>query len=195
MLPVPYQLPASQRFGQAASKALALSTAVIVAQALRRHGAVMRADPEPDYFWRTVDGVAGLIESAVKPGGRIHYKYSRIKIVLESALETLRALSPVRSGDYRDHHFVYVNGQRVDDLVAWSHRPGDTILITNEMPYARVIEVGVMKMRVPGTDHVYAQAETIVRRQYNALADVRFTYTNVLGGRDARAPALIVTEL
>ncbi len=44
-----------------------------------------------------------------------------------------------------------------------------------------------MKMVVPGTDHVYAQAQQLVRRTYGSLASIRFTY------REGQ-PALLIKE-
>jgi hypothetical protein len=198
-LPVPFRaqppaLARNERFARATGAALAVAGGVLVKTALQRHAQVMRTLPVPDDFVRIVDGVAGALERQAKTDGKIEYHYSRIKLVLEYALEVLRALSPVRSGRYRGRHAVYVGGARLDTLSGWKSRLGASVLITNDAPYARKIEVGAMSMRVPGTDHVYAQAEPIIARRFGELADVAFIYSDILGGRPERAPALRISE-
>lgn len=156
--------------------------------ARREHARVMSTEPRPRSFRRYVDGREGAGEDAVQPFGIIVYDYPRIDLVVEHAVAVLRERSPFgrpEDGHYRDEHRIHLNGIEVADASAW--RPGGVVEIINRMPYARRIEFGAMKMRVPGTDHVYAQAQQIVRRTYGNIASIRFQF------RD-RFPALIIAE-
>jgi hypothetical protein len=183
----------------------------IAATAKRLHAEVMATDPRPTNFRRWVDGVEGAREERVKPSGIIQYRYSRLELVAQFAMETLFDKSPVgepgdprpgHPGFYRNNHIMYLNGVAVTNLKDW--KAGDEIAIANAVPYSRVIELGKMKMRVPGTDHVYQQAEQIVKRRYGNVANIRFTFRGIgglqmVGGRlgnksDNRYPALVITE-
>jgi hypothetical protein len=172
--------PGSSTFEIAAQRTLAATQRLLVATAKARHADVMRADPRPGGFTRYVDGREGLPEEAARPDGVITYIYRRLDMVVEAALQTLFDLSPHASGAYRSGHTLFVAGQPVANLRDW--RPGQEIAITNLRPYARKIEVGAMKMRVAGTDRVYAQAERILRRRFGKIADINFTYRGVVSG-------------
>lgn len=192
----------SQQFRVARLSTAEATHRAIVALAKREHGRVMTTDPRPGGFTRYVDGRKGAREEAVKPTGVIVYEYQRLDLVVQLAMETLFEKSPVLSGEYRNRHTIFLNGQPVTNLAGW--KPGDEVAISNYLPYARKIEMGKMKMRVPGTDHVYAQAAQIVKARYGNVASVRFTYRGisggaVIGGRpgntsEARFPALVIKE-
>ncbi|MDI4231450.1 hypothetical protein OZ411_01305 [Bradyrhizobium sp. Arg237L] len=149
----------------------------------------------------------------------VSYWFFSMRALAEFALQTLRDLSPVGSGDdphiglYRASHLLFLNGQVVEDASAW--KPGDQLGISNPVPYARLIEVGILRMRVSGTDRVYQQAETIIRSRYGNVIDVKFTYMPVrftsasaattfrrIEGKDAdtrasslkEQPALLITQ-
>jgi len=165
---------------------LAATQALLVATAKAAHAKVMATDPRPVTFQRFVDGSEGAPEEAVKPFGVIVYEYPRLNEVALFALETLRSLSPVGSardphpGAYRDGHRLYLNGQAVDDLSTW--HSGDDVCIMNFAPYARKIEVGNMAMKVPGTDHVYQQAQQLISARQGNLAKVTFEWRGLLSG-------------
>jgi multisubunit Na+/H+ antiporter MnhF subunit len=114
---------------------------------------------------------------------KIVYRAVYMSAVAGFALQTLRSLSPVGSGDdphiglYRDSHLLFLNGHVVADVSNW--KPGDQVAIANPVPYSRLIEIGILKMRVPGSDHVYQRAEIIVRARYGTMVDVKFAYMPV----------------
>lgn len=172
--------------------------AALVATAKREHGRVMAAGPRPVSFVRIVDGREGAAEETVRPAGVIVYRYPRLEMVAQFAMETLYDLSPVgppERGHYRDAHTLVVEGVAVTNLKRW--RSGQEIVITNLMPYARKIEVGAMTMRVPGSARVYQQARRKVMARYGNLARVEFTYRAFAGsGGDAklRYPCLVIRE-
>lgn len=150
------------------------------AVAHREHAKVMATDPRPGRFTQYVDGVEGAAFEAVKGGGVIFITYDRLDVVTQFAMESLFDLSPVDSGDYRNAHSLFLNGVPVANLKEW--RTGDEIVIANPLPYARKIELGVMEMRVSGTDHVYQQAEAKVKGRYGNLADIRFVFRSLVAG-------------
>jgi hypothetical protein len=169
----------------------------LIATAKREHARIMQTEPRPKRFVRSVDGVTGAREEQVKSGGVIRYRYQRLEEVVRAAMEMLFELSPVLSGEYRMAHTLFVDGAAASDLSAWDGT--GTIVITNMMPYARKIEVGKMVMRVPGTDHVYEQAEMLLRRQHGNTANIKFNYRGFVSGRAGnksgnRYPALEISE-
>ncbi|WP_439618311.1 hypothetical protein [Shinella sp.] len=158
----------------------------------------MKTEPKPDRFTRTVDGVTGAREEAVKVNGRIVYRYPRLEEVVRAAMELLFELSPVLSGDYRLGHTILVGGAAVSDLAAWDGT--GEVAITNPLPYSRKIEAGKMKMRVPGTDHVYEQAEFLLRQRFGNQARIKFTYRSTVPGKAGnksanRFPALEIEAI
>lgn len=109
---------------------------------------------------------------------RIVYTAIRMPAVISFALETLRELSPVASGRYRDNHMVFIEGHVVADASNW--RPGQAIHISNPMPYSRKIEAGRMKMSVPA--HVYERAEPVISARFGNSVLVRFVFMPVRFG-------------
>lgn len=115
---------------------------------------------------------------------KIVYRFFYMTQVVEFALETLRANSPVGSdrdphpGLYRDSHTVFLNGHVVQDVSAF--KPGDQIHISNPVPYARKIESGRMKLSVP--NHVYETATQQVQARFGNTANVKFVFMPVRFG-------------
>jgi hypothetical protein len=212
----------SRSFTAAFDGAVEEQRAQLATFARAENAKIMAEEPRPTDFRRWVDGHEGAAEETVQPDGVIRYLYERLDQVVDFALLTLRELSPVWSGDYRDSHTVFVNETAIDSLadslggsLLGGRREGSEIVIANGVPYARKIEHGTMKMKVPGTDHVYQQAEVIVKRRMGNLAKISFSWRTVLpagvragtrtsGGlagnrtrtvEDAfRFPALVITE-
>ncbi|SEM68963.1 hypothetical protein SAMN04515666_11924 [Bosea lupini] len=198
------------QFKAAQLAAVAACQQDLAAFAKREHGKVMKATPRPTAFRRTVDGRLGAAEETVKPFGVIEYRYQRLGEVVQFAMETLFALSPVLSGDYRNSHTLFVGGAAVRSLKGWEARDGEEVFIANPLPYARKIELGKMTMRVPGTERVYQQAELMLRRRFGNVAAIKFTYMPVFGlaqtgrargrtaakqAQDLRRPALVIRPL
>lgn len=159
-------------FDSVTANVLALTRQQIAQVAKEQNAKIMASQPRPLNFVRHVDGVKDAPEDTVKTGGVIVYDYGRLDQVAEFALETVRQLSPVESGDYVRSHVLMLNGQVVDNLVAW--KPGDRITISNSEPYARKIEIGGKGYRAHG--HVYDKAETIVNRRFGNIAAVHLIY-------------------
>ena len=79
----------AQLFRVAAKETAEETREEIIATARREHARVMQAEPRPSRFIRTVDGVRGASEEAVRADGRIEYVYPRLEEVVRFALETL----------------------------------------------------------------------------------------------------------
>ncbi|MBN9334834.1 hypothetical protein [Devosia sp.] len=174
---------AIQIFRAAAAATIAETHAAHVALAKREHARVMQADPKPGRFTRSVDGVPGAREEAVKIGGVIRYNYARLDDVVRFAMDTLFDLSPVLSGEYRTRHQLFVGGVPATNLKDWDG--SSEILITNTLPYSRKIEMSTMTMRVPGTERVYEEAAAIVARRFGNAASVIFDWQGVIAGAAA----------
>lgn len=190
-------------FTLARESTLEATQRMLVATAKREHGRVMGTEPRPTSFTRFVDGKQGAPEDAVRPDGVIVYTYPRLTHVAQYAMEALFDLSPVLSGEYRVAHTLFLNGQAVENLR--NYKRGDDVVITNSVPYARKIDLGVMTMRVPGTSRVYEQAVRLVNARYGNVAKVLFAWRGIVGGRvdrgrqgnkaDARYPAMLIQEI
>lgn len=188
---------ATQLFRVAAKGTVEEVRKTLIATAKREHARIMSTEPRPKRFVRAVDGVTGAREEQVRSGGVIRYRYQRLEEVVRAAMDLLFELSPVREGTYRQAHTLFVDGAAASDLSTWDGT--GTIIISNLMPYARKIEVGKMVMRVPGTDHVYQQAEMLLRRQHGNQANIKFNYRGIVSGRAGnksgnRYPALEISE-
>lgn len=170
---------ATQIFRAAAQATIAETHAAHVALAKREHARVMQTEPKPGRFVRAVDGVRGAREEAVKIGGVIKYNYARLDEVVRFAMQTLFDLSPVLSGRYRQGHTLFVNGAAARNLADYDG--AGEIIISNPLPYSRKIELGLMTMRVPGTERVYEQTEQLVRARFGNSASVTFFYQGILG--------------
>lgn len=187
-----------QAFHVAARETVAATRQALIDTAKREHSRIMTTDPRPSRFTRTVDGVAGAREEDVKVNGRIVYRYPRHEEVVRAAMDLLFELSPVLSGEYRLGHTILVDGAAVSDLSAWDGT--GEVVITNLLPYSRKIEAGKMKMRVLGTDHVYEQAEFLLRQRFGNQARIKFTYRSTVAGKAGnksanRFPALEIEAI
>lgn len=95
-----------------------------------------------------VDGQLGANEDRVRPDGAILYRFSSLGQAAAFALGFCQGRSPVDSGEFRRSWFLAVNGARwtgnINDIP-----PDAEVMVTNPLPYARKVDVGHMRMRVP----------------------------------------------
>lgn len=118
---------------------------------------------------------------------KIIFRFIDMQALVDFAIETLKAHSPVGSTDdkhpglYRDSHMVFLNGHVVKAVSGF--RKGDQINISNPVPYSRKIESGRMKISVPA--HVYESAEPIISARFGNSAKIRFVYMPVRFGDNA----------
>lgn len=119
------------------------------------------------------------LASVVLPGP-IVYNYRYLSDVIEVALDQLRKMSPVQSGDYVRSHTLFVNGVATD-VVPKNIQAGDQIYIANPIVYARRIEIGKTKsgrsfvMQV--APRIYERvAKNILIPRYRNQAKITFGY-------------------
>ena|SRR5258708_2922248 len=104
--------------------------------------------------------------------------------IAKFVLQTLRDRSPVGSGKdphpglYRDSHMLFIDGHNVPDAKNW--QPGQALEFSNPEPYARQIELGNLKLRVPV--HVYEETAPLVAARYGNSANVQFVWMPVRFG-------------
>lgn len=180
-------------------KQVALATAGIAPQNLARELALFAkaelaktiADGtgSPRYD-RYVNGALGANEFTVVPPGPIIYDFHWWEDIIEYAIDVLRARSPAtsgepargpfptKSGSYRDSWFPMLNGVIVTDYAAI---PIDaTVIITNNQPYARKIEVGHSSFSVsPG---VVEDSTMRFRQRFGNLVQAKATMVALPGG-------------
>lgn len=158
----------------------------------------------PPGYGRVVNGRVGVAEEQVVPPGPIIYQADWLGPVAEYALAFAEARSPVLSGRFKKSWFAMVNGASVADFSAI---PQDAeLIVTNDQPYSRKIEVGHMRMSVP-PGILQDTRQAVMRRFGNIIsAQVRFislagayTLRRSAGRKDRKAgralqyPALVVT--
>ncbi|NEV75469.1 hypothetical protein DYI24_00035 [Rhodopseudomonas sp. BR0C11] len=101
-----------------------------------------------DQYDRYVNGRLGAPEESVQPPGPILYVFKYWREIVEFALDTLIERSPEKSGRYKQSWFVMLpGGGRVQDIDAIPINA--TVIICNDQPYSRKIDVGHMRMSVP----------------------------------------------
>ena len=121
-------------------------------------------------YERFVNGKPDVPEEAVVPPGPIIYAFDYQAEIAQFALDWARANSPVLSGAYRDAWFILADGSPADPKDV---QIGQTLLVTNDKPYARKIEVGAMKVSVPPL--IVERMRQAVRSAYPFIAaEVRF---------------------
>ncbi|BAI72844.1 hypothetical protein AZL_022060 [Azospirillum sp. B510] len=140
----------------------------------------------PTAHRQVVDGVEGVPLTGAKEV--VHFDFSYMRAVVQAALEQLESTSPVDSGAYVEAHSVFVNGVQVDDLnnIGMAQR----VVITNHVPYARVIERGIgrhvpwsKQPQVPA-EGVYSHAEKALRRRFGNVALIKFGWFGFEAGNE-----------
>lgn len=150
----------------------------LLAQTARKALAdAQRAGEAPAKYVRSVNGRIGAAEESVVAPGPIIYQFDWLSEIAEYALTFARERSPVRSGRYKRSWFAMVNGRHVTDF---SQIPPDAeLVIVNDVPYARKVEVGAMKMRVP--PGIVEDTRQAVMRRFGNLITARRAFIDLSG--------------
>ena len=160
----------------------------LLAQTAREALAEAQAAGEfPEQYIISVNGRIGGGEDTVVPPGPIVYTANWWQEILTYAMEFARQRSPVRSGDYKNAWFVMVNGTAVADFNAIPLTAECTL--TNDMPYARKIEIGKMKMSVP--PGVVEDTISAMRRRFGDLIRARRMFINLEGAYRLRHSSVV----
>ncbi|MDP3417854.1 hypothetical protein [Falsiroseomonas sp.] len=111
--------------------------AKIARDGLAQHLATVPSRPN---VRRIVDGRLGAAEESVRPFGVIRYEFDSLREAALFALDELRRLSPIESGDYRKAWFLLYQGKQVTPEAL----PPDAreVTVTNDQPYSRMLAVG-----------------------------------------------------
>lgn len=129
-------------------------------------------------FDRYVNGNFGASEDTVVPPGPVLYVYHWWREIIEFALQSLVERSPDKSGRYKQSWFVMTPGGRVksfDDIPI-----NATVIICNDQPYSRKIDVGHMRMSVP--PGVVEDGRKTVMARFGNLVTAKRTMIPLPGG-------------
>jgi hypothetical protein len=137
----------------------------------RRDALIAEGRASPVYE-TIVNGVIGAAETSVRLPGPIVYQFEYLAEVVTTGLALLRESAPVLSGRYRDSFFAMANGRAIADPA--DIPAGAEVILTNDQPYSRKIQVGAQRTRVP--PHLFDRVQQALRRQYGDLLriDLRF---------------------
>lgn len=145
----------------------------------------------------TVDGRQGVPLTSVNPDrGIIIAEWSLVGDVLQWIYATLRARSPIVSGDYLRGHTMFADGVQCDAI---NPPPAREYVFLNPLPYSRKIEIGKTEsgrdfvIQVP--NRIYERTANDGQGRFGNVAKIRFTYQSAVGGKAAadRVPAIVVT--
>jgi hypothetical protein len=129
-------------------------------------------------FERYVNGNLGAAEETVVPPGPILYVFHWWREVVEFALQSLVERSPDKSGRYKQSWFVMTPGGRLKDF---DNIPINAeVILCNDQPYSRKIDVGHMRMSVP--PGVVEDARKMVLSKFGNLVAARRTMIPLPGG-------------
>ena len=125
-----------------------------------------------------VNGRLGAAESSVEPPGPILYEFRWWNEIIEFGLQALMDRSPVRSGLYKRSWFAMVNSTVAPN---YDSIPFDAkVILTNNQPYSRKIEVGHMVMSVP--PGVVEDCKRTIMSRYGNMIEAKATMITLPGG-------------
>ncbi|BBK37690.1 hypothetical protein STAQ_27680 [Allostella sp. ATCC 35155] len=137
-----------------------------------------RQDARPDYSIET-DGRPAASELSVQPYGIITYRFRRMREVAAFALAEAIRLSPHRSGRYKRSWFAMVDGAEVD--VDAIRQDAGLVLITNDQPYSRKINVGAKGFEKYANPGIVERVRQLVRRRYGTIVAPEIEYLTLEG--------------
>jgi len=149
-----------------------------------------RAGVVPDYI-QVVNGQRDAPLESVTPTGVVIFLYDYRREIALVAHEALVRNSPRRSGAYIQHHIYLVDGREVASLPQ-NLRSVKEIVLTNDQPYARRLEVGKKHDGSPFVvqvePHIYERtARKEIAPVYRNVADVQFNYVDLSGAYVTRS--------
>lgn len=161
----------------------------------QRQLATAKEEARPDGVVQYVDGARGAPLENVKMNGGVLFEFYYMTRIVKRAIDVLESTSPIATGDYVNHHEVFVDGALVTDLE--SLKTVRRVVIANTMKYARIIERGMGKHvpwskqpQVPA-EGVYTAAAKQLKREFGQIADIALTWV-AIDGQSGRTPALTV---
>jgi len=149
----------------------------------------IRSGEASERYTRSVNGRVGAAEETVVAPGPIVYRFHYLEEVALYALTFCTARSPEKSGRYRASWFAMVDGAVWDGI---SEIPADAeLIITNDQPYHRKIDVGAMRLRV--APRIVESARQAVLRQFrgSVTAERRFIALDGIGTSGQTLPYIL----
>lgn len=153
-----------------------------------------------------VDGRQGAPLESVNPDrGVIVFEFDLVKDVIDWILARLVARSPRGpaggAGTYREAHRLFADGHEIAPGGALP--PAAEYSITNTVPYARRLEIGVTKsgraFLVSVPNRIYDRVSADAARRFSRVAKIGFTYRALVNGglvrggkRSLRYPTITV---
>jgi hypothetical protein len=136
----------------------------------------------PDLFVQAVNGRLGAPESSVRVPGPIVYTADWVRRAAAVAIGQLQTRSPVRTGQYRNAFFVLADGVQVEpEAIPF----GAAVLVTNDRPYSRKIQVGTKGFT--DTRGMWDTAAAATQRLFPGLIRCRVTFIRLDGGYRLRS--------
>lgn len=125
-----------------------------------------------------VNGNLGAEEETVVPPGPVLYVFRWWQEIVEFALQTLVERSPDKSGRYKQSWFVMTPGGRTKNFA--DIPINSDVILCNDQPYSRKIDVGHMRMSVP--PGVVEDARKAVLSRFGNFVTARRTMIPLPGG-------------
>lgn len=167
----------------------------------------VKRESQPTSYEQTVDGVKDRPISKIDPFGNAVFHFQYWGEIATFALDTLKAISPLESGEYKADHKAFVDGAAVEPGTIGAVQ---SVVIANIAPYARRLELPSewkfansgkkgqprgwsVQPQVPQPgDSIYKHAADTVRRRYGNIVKVTYTWVEVEG--NGRVPAIVMTD-
>lgn len=129
----------------------------------------------------TVDGREGAPLESVNPDrGIIIAEWQLVGDVLQFIHATLRARSPIISGEYLRGHTLYADGTETDAVNPPLTRE---YIFLNPLPYTRKIEIGKTKAGrdfvIQVENRIYERTADDAKKRFGNVANVRFGYQSL----------------
>lgn len=172
---------------QSFDKDLQLATADIapeaISAALARYarqelGAAIQSGEGSERYDKYINGRSGAEEETVIAPGPILYVFHWWREIVEFAIQTAVERSPEKSGRYKRSWFIMTPGGRVKSLAEIPINA--EVILCNDQPYARKIDVGHMRMSVP--PGVLEDVRKAVMSKFGNMITVKRTMIPLPGG-------------
>jgi hypothetical protein len=173
----------------------------------------LRSEAAPPGYETFVNGRRGVAEETVRAPGPIVYVFQWWPQILGFAMAYLRGRSPKGGGHrgrtkaYRDSFFVLAGG-RESHPRQWSLIPPEAeVIITNDAPYHRKLDVGMMgttpiKLSVP--PGIMEDGAAAIRAKFGGLVEAKRIYSTPhsgqwiyrrgrRAGKPVNSPAIVLT--
>ncbi|MHC2251031.1 hypothetical protein [Bradyrhizobium embrapense] len=125
-----------------------------------------------------VNGRPEADEDTVEPPGPILYVFRWWQEIIELALQAAVDRSPEKSGDYKKSWFIMTPGGVVANFDTISIN--STVILTNNRPYSRKIDVGHMRMSVP--PGIIEDVRKMVMARFGNFVTAKRTMITLPGG-------------